>query len=125
MRELVSSIAASQSFLGSLPEELLAIIFNTKGTKGHKGEKIKSLRAYTRSSVWEEVNCLMIKLVESEQDIDRCYEVMVQLRTHLERKEFLTTIKRMQSDGYQLAFLEDQGEVRSGDADAGITDADD
>lgn len=55
----------------------------------------------------------MIKLVESEQDIDRCFDVMVQLRTHLKRTEFVTTIKRMQSDGYQLACLEDQGEVRA------------
>ena len=55
----------------------------------------------------------MIKLVESEQDIDRCFDVMVQLRTHLKRLEFVTTIKRMQSDGYQLACLEDQGEVRA------------
>jgi GNAT superfamily N-acetyltransferase len=55
----------------------------------------------------------MIKLVESEGDIDRCFAVMVQLRTQLKRTEFVTTIKRMQSDGYQLASLEEEGEVRA------------
>ena len=54
-----------------------------------------------------------IRLAETDEDIRRCFPVMLELRTHLKPDDFLPRVKRMQSAGYQLAFLEDQGEVKA------------
>jgi GNAT superfamily N-acetyltransferase len=49
----------------------------------------------------------------SQADILRCYPVMVQLRPHVEEKDFVARVKRQQQGGYELVFLEDGGSVRS------------
>ncbi len=49
--------------------------------------------------------------VASDEDIDRCFPVMVQLRPDLERREFVTRVRRMAREGYRLAALEDRGLV--------------
>jgi GNAT superfamily N-acetyltransferase len=49
----------------------------------------------------------------SDADIHRCFAVMVQLRPHLVAAEFVTQVRRMQADGYRLAFLEADGAVRA------------
>lgn len=48
---------------------------------------------------------------ESDEDIDRCFPVMVQLRPDLERREFVPRVRRMAAEGYRLAVLEDRGLV--------------
>ena len=54
-----------------------------------------------------------ITLALSEQEILDCYPVMAQLRPHLKRDEFVSTVKRLaEVAGYELAYLTD-GEVKA------------
>ena len=49
-----------------------------------------------------------IGLAESEQEILDCYTIMVELREHLKRDEFVATVKRLaEIAGYKLAYLAD------------------
>jgi len=51
-----------------------------------------------------------IIIAESEQEILDCYPVMVELRPHLKRDEFVSTVKRLaEIAGYRLAYLTDSG----------------
>ena len=54
-----------------------------------------------------------IALATTGNDIARCFPVMAELRTHLNAEQFIQQVKRQQQEGYQLAFLEDAGEIRS------------
>ena len=55
-----------------------------------------------------------IAIASTPQDVRRCYPVMHELRTHLiDEKEFIERVAREQEQGYQLAFLESDGEVRA------------
>ena len=54
-----------------------------------------------------------IALAETEADIARCYPVMAELRPHLAGQDFVALVRRQQQTGYLLAYLEDDGEVRS------------
>lgn len=51
---------------------------------------------------------MRIALAETDADLARCFAVMQQLRPHLVADEFVARIRRMQSEGYHLAFLEDE-----------------
>jgi len=60
------------------------------------------------------MNSSTIALATSDSDIARCFPVMVQLRPHLAKADFVGRVQRMQSQGYQLASLtDDAGLVRS------------
>lgn len=51
-----------------------------------------------------------ITLAESEQEVLDCYPVMAELRPHIKRDEFVSTVKRLaEIAGYQLAYLTDSG----------------
>ena len=53
-----------------------------------------------------------IRLIESQEDIRRCYDVMHELRTHLRLDEFVSQVGRQRDEqGYKLACLEDGGDV--------------
>lgn len=54
-----------------------------------------------------------IKLAETDQEIVRCFPVMKQLREHLIADDFLAQVRRMQTEGYKLAYVEDAGEVKA------------
>lgn len=54
-----------------------------------------------------------IKLAETDEEIAHCFPVMQQLRDHLIEENFLVQVRRMQAEGYHLAFLEDAGEVKA------------
>lgn len=56
---------------------------------------------------------MSIRLARSDEDVLRCFPVMQQLRLQLNRDEFLPTVRRQEAGGYQLALLEDDGEVRA------------
>lgn len=47
----------------------------------------------------------------TDDEIEKCFAVMVELRTHLKREEFIKRIRLQQSEGYQLAYLQDDGAV--------------
>jgi GNAT superfamily N-acetyltransferase len=53
---------------------------------------------------------MKIILAESEQEVSDCYPVMAELRPHLKREEFVSTVKRLaEIAGYRLAYLTDDG----------------
>jgi GNAT superfamily N-acetyltransferase len=54
-----------------------------------------------------------IALAESDADIARCFPVMAQLRPHLVEADFVARVRRMQAEGYHLAFLAADGAVRA------------
>ena len=56
---------------------------------------------------------MKIALAESDTDIARCFPVMAQLRPHLVETDFVARVRRMQRDGFHLAFLEADGTVRA------------
>lgn len=47
-----------------------------------------------------------IRIADSDDEIRRCFPVLVQLRPHLELAELVPRIRRMQREGFVLAFLE-------------------
>ncbi|WP_447969572.1 GNAT family N-acetyltransferase [Nitrospira sp. M1] len=47
----------------------------------------------------------------SDEEIERCFDVMLELRTHLKRSKFLETIREMGAEGYKLAYIETDGDV--------------
>lgn len=50
-----------------------------------------------------------IKICASENDIQKCWLVLKELRPHLDEYEFVPMVKEMMSEGYQLAFIEEAG----------------
>ncbi len=54
-----------------------------------------------------------IRIAATPAEIDRCFAVMSQLRPLLVADEFVGRVQAQQAEGYQLAFLEDEGEVVS------------
>lgn len=54
-----------------------------------------------------------VRVAHTDDEIRRCHDVMVQLRPHVAAAEFLPRVRQQQSQGFELAFLEDQGLVRS------------
>src|SRR6185295_7106459 len=52
-----------------------------------------------------------IKLAETDAEIERCFPVMVQLRLHLTREDFLERAARQKQEGYKVAFVDDEGVV--------------
>ena len=53
----------------------------------------------------------MPKIAETDRDIVRCFDTIAELRPHLERRDFLTLVRQMQTDGYRIAFIEESGRV--------------
>ena len=49
---------------------------------------------------------MKIQTAVSDQDILKCWKPLKELRPHLEEAGFLSLIKNMISEGYQLAFIE-------------------
>lgn len=50
---------------------------------------------------------------ETKKELLRCFPVIAQLRPHLTEMDFLQRVERQRHQGFQIAFLEDAGEVRS------------
>src|SRR5258705_13471036 len=49
----------------------------------------------------------------SPAEIERCFPVMAQLRPHLSRDSFVERVDRQKAHGYQIAYLEDDGDVKA------------
>ncbi|MEY4484422.1 MAG: hypothetical protein RL693_1874 [Verrucomicrobiota bacterium] len=47
----------------------------------------------------------------SDETLQRCHAVMVQLRTHLSLPEFTDQVQRQQLTGYRLAYVERAGSI--------------
>lgn len=54
---------------------------------------------------------MTIALAQTDPDIARCFPVMQQLRPHLAASEFVVQVRRMQPDGFHLAYLEDDSAI--------------
>jgi GNAT superfamily N-acetyltransferase len=55
-----------------------------------------------------------IAIAKSAQEIARCFSTMSLLRPHLQEAEFVgRVIRQHQASGFQLAFLEEAGEVKA------------
>jgi len=50
-------------------------------------------------------------LAETDKEIEKCFEVMHELRHHLTQDAFVKTVRMMQTEGFQLAFLEVDNQV--------------
>jgi GNAT superfamily N-acetyltransferase len=53
----------------------------------------------------------MPEMVETDEAILACYDVMAELRPHLARADFLATVRAMQADGLRLACIRSEGRV--------------
>ncbi|MCX6351387.1 MAG: GNAT family N-acetyltransferase [Bacteroidetes bacterium] len=56
---------------------------------------------------------MQIKQATTDADIFKCYQVMKVLRPHLIEENFLSLIKEMMTEGYELAFAEEEGKAVS------------
>ena len=54
-----------------------------------------------------------IRLAETDDEIDRCFPVMAELRPQQRRERFVEQVRQQGRDRYRLVFLEDDGEVRA------------
>jgi GNAT superfamily N-acetyltransferase len=54
-----------------------------------------------------------IRVAKTRAGIARCFEVIHELRPHLERDGFVEQVLRQQGRGYRLAYLEDAGVVKA------------
>jgi GNAT superfamily N-acetyltransferase len=52
-----------------------------------------------------------IRTAESDDDIAACFDVLLELRPHLEREEFVPRVHRLRQQGYRLALASDGGRV--------------
>lgn len=56
---------------------------------------------------------MRIAFASDQDDVLRCFPVMVQLRPHLSQTDFRQRVADQQIQGYQLVFLEVDGEVKA------------
>lgn len=55
-----------------------------------------------------------IKIAESDDEIQRCYPVMSELRPHIAEGDFLPQVRRqMTASGFQLVYLEENGNIKT------------
>jgi GNAT superfamily N-acetyltransferase len=52
-----------------------------------------------------------VKLAETPEAIQSCFRVMSFLRPHVAEAEFVPRVQAQQKQGYQLAYVENEGEV--------------
>lgn len=53
----------------------------------------------------------MPEIARTDAEIARCFDVMAELRPHLERATFVDRVREMEPAGYRLAWLEHEGAV--------------
>jgi GNAT superfamily N-acetyltransferase len=57
------------------------------------------------------LTAMKILMATSDTDILKCRDVMLELRPHIEKGEFLSKVKEMLSEGFHLAFIEENGKA--------------
>ena len=53
----------------------------------------------------------MPKIAETDKEIENCFDVMSELRPHLVKTSFLNLVREMETQGYQLAYVEENDQV--------------
>jgi ribosomal protein S18 acetylase RimI-like enzyme len=56
---------------------------------------------------------MQIKQAKEKEDFLKCWEVVHELRPHLDREQYLTLILYMIDEGYKLIFIEENGKAVS------------
>jgi GNAT superfamily N-acetyltransferase len=56
---------------------------------------------------------VQVELALTDTDIERCFPILVQLRTSLTKEQCIRRVKRQQKAGYLLAFLTDDNSVEA------------
>jgi GNAT superfamily N-acetyltransferase len=55
-----------------------------------------------------------IKIADTDEEIEKCYPVMAELRPHVSREQFLPQVRRqMAASGFQLVYLIEDSEIRA------------
>jgi GNAT superfamily N-acetyltransferase len=52
-----------------------------------------------------------IKLAATKQDIEKCTEVLLELRPHLDAATFVKMVTEMLDEGYKLAYIEEDNKA--------------
>jgi GNAT superfamily N-acetyltransferase len=52
-----------------------------------------------------------IKIASTEEDISKCWDVLLALRPHLIRESFIPSVQEMILEGYTLAFIEEDAKA--------------
>ena len=55
----------------------------------------------------------MIKIATTDEEIQKCFSVMLQLRANLSKVTFVDTVRELMDEGYILAYLSDDSEVKA------------
>jgi GNAT superfamily N-acetyltransferase len=53
----------------------------------------------------------MPRLAITDNEITNCFDAIAELRPHLSRDSFLTTVRSMEDEGFKLAFIEEHSQV--------------
>ena len=53
----------------------------------------------------------MPKIAETDHEIEDCFEVLSELRPHLEKKDFLKTVREMEKQGFKIVYLKESDNV--------------
>lgn len=56
---------------------------------------------------------MTVKIAKTEAEVQKCWYVFSLLRPHLTEEVFVKTVMEMLNEGYQLAYIEEEGEVVS------------
>ena len=56
---------------------------------------------------------MIIQIAKTASEIQKCWHVFSLLRPHLQEDSFVEKVTEMFSEGYQIAYLEEEGEVVS------------
>ena len=54
---------------------------------------------------------MTIHLAKTPEDIAKCTRAMLELRPHVAAESFVPLVQQMMQEGYQLAFIEENGEA--------------
>lgn len=53
----------------------------------------------------------MPDVANTDQEILDCFAVMSQLRMHLQKEDFVTTVRAMMADGFRLAYIKESSRI--------------
>lgn len=56
---------------------------------------------------------MMVRLAQTPEDITKCTRVILELRPHVPATTLVPMVTDMMKEGYQLAFIEENGEAMS------------
>lgn len=56
---------------------------------------------------------ITIAHADTDSDVEKCFPVMSQLRTHLTKAEFVARVERQRESNYRLAYLEAESRIRA------------